>query len=1117
MRDPRVWMALFLALMGMGMALALLGGVGLVLASTSPPSPQITPVPLPDVRAAFRALHPRSGQELDITVITTTADTFVAGGHPYAFYNFGQEEILLVGRDQVMGELRTYTYFRIPVLPPGAQFLEAALAFGVAGGNNDFLIPISVTSTSSWNEYQLTWENQPLAGEAVPGVLGPRGEWSFIDVTSLVQPLNTYESGSISLRLSAPYLSGTVWKGSWSREGNPELAPHLLIAYQPDRIPPTCELAELPTLVYGSFTVTWSAHDGESRLQQVLLQRRVDDGPWENWEEHIFNGAASVSYPERESAAGMGGRRLQYRCRATDRAGNVGSWSAVRQTQVYGQPPRVVNLHMPAFVRQGVEITWQVEGHPEQMKRFWTATLQMRTLPEGAWQQVPTHMQGRPGPTSLTLGDLSPWAGQQIRFRLRVTDAVGNASAWVESDPVWVYRSLIKGTVQDNREQPLPLQLEVFPPPLQTSLDPATAVYTVHVGTAQLYTLTFRAQEKVLTSHPVWVSDEDREIEIRTGAGSEQVANGGFEQELASWSLLASPESTRLVTAARTGDQAFAIRSGGQGQRIPGADISTVTASFWALPLPQGRTLLLAGGFSPRAWIQAPDGTWQPQEPPPVGSYVRAWHAALAPDGRAHVLSFLDTGQHMYTVLEPDGTWRQPEPLEGQRTGGIAVDAQGRVHIGLVRGSDIVYRRRAHGVWEVERTFPVTVREPEAGVVVVGEKVWLLARGYSSSWTPTLCWAVSQDGGDSWGEWTCEPQPAAHVAIRRRVGWAFRAGDNGPFAYIDTELLRWEEGEWVPWGQMREASVVGCPDGSVWGLAPGWTEKGEAFLSGWMWRPTGEGGERFLVRWGINAITTTWCDERAVGAIWPESPAYAPTAYRLLLQPERTPVLSQRVRVPEHAPTLGLFLRLDGPASDLAQVSVVVSSGGAGTHELVQRLPMGTWQYAWADLSPFAGEEVTLTVAAEVGLDPFPADILVDDISLRSQPHDLGLRGVLRGNIVPGETVTATLWVDNNRPMTVGKARLSLTWSTGYTLTGSTLPVLETVPPTATVLLPAMLPDTTEPVTLTFRVPEHPVGPFSLSAMVLPVDVDAWPRDNPWWALLLDVVRQRLYMPKVLQ
>jgi hypothetical protein len=121
-----------------------------------------------------------------------------------------------------------------------------------------------------------------------------------------------------------------------------------------DHQPPFSSMSPLPSQVPYEFTVSWSADDsGGSGIASYDVQVKPgEDGTWTDWIlYHFYTSAIYV---------GSGGQTYYFRTRAFDQVGNFNTWENEYQTftRVESLPPETSVHHLPQFARDSILIQW---------------------------------------------------------------------------------------------------------------------------------------------------------------------------------------------------------------------------------------------------------------------------------------------------------------------------------------------------------------------------------------------------------------------------------------------------------------------------------------------------------------------------------------------------------------------------------------------------------------------------------------------------------------------------------------------------------------------------------------------------------------------------------------
>lgn len=121
-----------------------------------------------------------------------------------------------------------------------------------------------------------------------------------------------------------------------------------------DTVPPSATVNPLPQFTLTSqFIVTWSGTDNASGIANYDVQLRINGGSWTDWKTGTTNTSAQVTGAQELST-------YEFRARATDKVGNVQSWTGPQaQTIVFTYPIAVVLPFSPPTTDQSTfTVSW---------------------------------------------------------------------------------------------------------------------------------------------------------------------------------------------------------------------------------------------------------------------------------------------------------------------------------------------------------------------------------------------------------------------------------------------------------------------------------------------------------------------------------------------------------------------------------------------------------------------------------------------------------------------------------------------------------------------------------------------------------------------------------------
>ncbi len=1111
-------------LISIAMGGALLLGMTVLFGPTwaSPPVPSRAPAQTLDIEEALApALRTHTGDgDTVVKEFVPIQDTTVASKPPYNSVPLGGARALLFGTEHDLGITRTFLDFAHLPLPPDALIEQVVLALGIADGSDDAPLAIEVAPSDYFSEGSTTWQHQPATQTPwFVTVIMTRGKWYLYDITPFVQfysdYLNTRTSDPVRLRIRALEEPASGWKGMWSIEGNRDLAPHVLVAYSPDTTPPTCALDPLPPLIYGETALTGRASDDRAPTVVLEFQARSPGSPWRTIapltdmspQSDVFTATLSTY----DILKNYRGKVMYIRCRAHDRAGNVSPWTPAVHTRVYGQPPQIEQVEAPdligGFRHAPIRVTFAYP-RPKLVRVGWQ-DLEMRELPDGEWQREPIREGSKvfsptEGTGTITLNVTYGHGGAQVQYRLRLRDQLDNVSEWHETGPARTYEWRIRAHMNDIRGAPL----DVFPrvEPSEWVVRPAEP-YTYHIygWGRHAFTITYATRDRSLMSKGYNVYNHiDMNLPGHVGINESAVRNGDFADGLTGWQTFAHPATVQDPTWIDPGYLTI--------------DLTPTFPRFFhnavgdIVPF-EGRSLLVWHEW--KVWQVDYHGQWEAllNVPRMPGAHVARWIVPEPVTDTFHALAIVerDTRPHYQAYLfdwNPQVGSTSFVTVTQTRLTSMDLDGTGRAHLLWWDGhtQEMVYRAQDGNQWREQRLSTSGQRASDVAVLVLDDTVWAFRRDAAR-----VCWHRSTDGGATWANEVCRDFPP--LAQNPPQEWVFRAGTNGPFIYDGNTLWAWDGATWAAWGEQSPARLTGCPDGSVRGFTTG---RNQGIESTYVVEWDAQGrflGRREIAHW-IRALPRwLWCGHEDFGGYSNLGLA------RVWRRPQIVPLLAQAIRVPAFRPTLGFLSRVYPylPAERLVLISSP-DMGRAYTLPVHLQETVNYWTYAWADLTPAAGQQVTMTLAISTTVYPFFGDdqagAAFREIEVRSQPYDVAVRQVVQP--LGENQALLRLWIMNRRPVSATQLGLTLAWSAPYTLTRLSTPFLWqgdnrialdtfSLPPGDTLYITGTLAVTgTVPITGWTR------------AWITPTVVDMRPSDNAFEYVFFTRPHERKYLPFML-
>lgn len=1063
----------------------------------TPPFSSLPPAPWRSGAGAWAA--GAAEEEPAFLEIPLESDTFVASRYPYDWMEFNREEVLFFGTDADLGHLRTLLRWNLPdqwSLPSGSIFVGAAIYLPISGQEPAADLKTAAYVIPSWyNEDAANWNTQP--GVSQPPLLqftiGPQLGWYWFSVTDLVTESWRQGNRLLAVELRGPETGGNGYKGMWAREagGGDKPAPVLVIAYTPDRTPPTCTINPLPPVSPNPIQLYTYCSDNSSYLGNAQLQVQQGGGPWQPVPE--FSPWSIGSGYTFEFSGALGGQTYAFRLRAADGAGNVSPWtpdgSAV--TTVEATPPTVTVTR---------EVPW--------LRTVWTATGSM-------W--YPSYTTDDPGPvssgvwgTELAYVDeadriwrtTNDWpamaltAGHRYTLYVRAVDRAQNFGAWTVVATATAYVREISGALTDVAGRPLAgMSLLLTPHALNPVVTDADGHYHAYLASTDAHTIAIALPGYDLVGDAALAAGDTDVMNLMHTVASSQnlIANGDFTQPLAGAWLTQGAPVLRQPRGIVNGDVALRL-----GARPEDLLLDQVTDNNGCIAAGPDGSLHLA-------WVAQPEGyglpgvlryTWQPagastwQSAQELGgANSGAWdamkpacHLAAGADGRLHLVSLELDWTWVYRFKLPGGGWSDPEPipLPAARFMDLAAGPSGGVH--LILASDFQnyadaiyylmryttggwstpvrlprYQDRTNQVWDAALWFGP---DRKRHVVYTEHGVYERPVGYTEStdgqtWsTPILLTEgepnnttqvdiVQAPGGDIYAFWLqYVDRLKLFYARKTAAGWEAAQqldAPGGPEGIGGFSIVIDADGRWRVSLHPDFCSYDYGSDTLFTGMAPG-------NLARTLTLPCSSPSAQLTSAGGVTALLHRTRMYTAGGL----SPVLGVLNLSVQDPLMESMAVSQQVVIPDGLAAPYLDWRAAVRCRDTAECSgalqAELTDPLGGVHALgdstADWLEGRTLSHFQADLSPWRGQRVTIAFrfAPYAGLLGWA---WLDDVRLGGVPADLGVALVRRSPLpAAGQPVSFTLSITDRRGI-LSAAPAEVTWPADWTF------VSASVPPTA--------------------------------------------------------------------
>jgi|GEM_PF-1742282 len=862
----------------------------------------------------------------------------------------------------------------------------------------------------------------------------------------------------------------------------------LVIAYYPDRTPPTCAMNPFPQLSPGPLHITWSCSDERSIARQTELQMREPGRDWGTILTLDAYGNGGRFYDFEEA---IGGHTYELRVRATDDAGNVSAWTPddAAVTTIESTPPLLTIT--------GALDSWLRIGSPLYTPSLFVedpgpVSSGVRRIEIAYTDRSDNSRYVVDKSTSLPL-----MPGHRYDFWAQATDRASNASGWIPLGSATAYARSVIGKVTDTRGQTaMGVILRATPAGLNTPVTDEWGWYTAYLGdtnVGQLEVATSGYTAVRALEIPAGQEDNDfRNTPLQIRSLHDRVTNGDFAAPLMPpWQIqgdLAVRESISL------GEADYALRLGApailrlEGHYINSGDVECVVrgadgsihlawisgqgpwddprvlyhavkatgTEAWSTPLAldQARTIALGYHASPGACLLAagPDG------------YV----GLIYKTGRA------GSSGLQFRLRTPAGEWGQPEQLPDDLPVGLVLGPSGTAHVVLLdiyHGNPPAtphlryYFRSAAGQW----TSPVVIAEVDdwdigarlhVGADGLRQVFWVERDGtggyclYATSsrdgnaWTSNQCLvSKTNDPGLTWLDLPVLRQSPSDGLIAM---W-YQSDVNGA---VSVWYARFVNGAWMrPQPLQVPVDLMGLklaaadvdPQGR-WHIALTLPEVTDPMAGALLSGATLETLSQFVVL-PLEFLTPSLVsDARDVYILShmgedPRYPlAYSPTLHVVRVMHDRSiaPIsVSQAITVPADTlfPTLSWRNNLGHlkVGSSGGQLSTELDTADGARHELSTTTETTGSEFTWVDLTPWAGQVIALTFRFDPQGDP-TAWAWLDDVHVSGVPLNVGV-SVTRSAQQPsaGRPFGFTVTVANRRPYSL-TVPVEVTWPADWPL-----------------------------------------------------------------------------------
>ncbi len=671
-------------------------------------------------------------------------------------------------------------------------------------------------------------------------------------------------------------------------------------------------------------------------------------------------------------------------------SGNYDFYPDVQLTDLY--PPQVTRTPLETYQPlSGFYLRWNM--YDPGAADLSVQDLEYRLHPDGEWYSITSlfPVDGEyffSGAANLLL------LGQSFDFRVRAQDEASNVSAWGQWPPVTLYKNALRGQTLDNRGLPLRgASATTYPAAMNTVTSGEVGGYAAYLLADGNYTLQASAPGYSAALARSFFVSQDITQTLYLKPTVDYLSNGGFESGWSAWNTPTYPGTLPLEIVPATlltGENAARL-----GQTYPpdtfltnhGDWFDNYNSIIYLIADSQDRLHgLIISPSSEEVFYRsrAPGSTlWSPRVDIPglnTGEQISpVYRLAVGPQNTAYLAWTNDT-QHPDGVYlseqDANGDWSTAKVLSEGYLSGLGVDPDGRVQIVYMKSENAAIHayfteRQTNGAWGQ----PILLSTADArrcGFITGPDGALYFGRiedqiGVSAVWF----FLRTRRPGEDWGEeerygfiesgpirlfLAADLQGRLHVVMnqsyaRRQPGGEWEYDQQGlamPPVEISTDQA----------GNLHALTALEYNISyRLWNPSFGWVN-GQSLFSSVLYYDEAH-------RMAVSPGGAAYLYIRDYDS---ESNQYLYHHYSSIIASEDSRVeISQQLALPVdlNRPTLAFHYRLEGGAIwDQSALRVAVA-GASGTQELFTTTQAADWTFAWADLSPWAGETITLSLAVE--------------------------------------------------------------------------------------------------------------------------------------------------------
>lgn len=664
-------------------------------------------------------------------------------------------------------------------------------------------------------------------------------------------------------------------------------------------------------------------------------------------------------------------------------------------------PPDSTLAPLPDVARRTVTLEWN--SWSTGLARPTEIQLQRRDGLNGAWQDIPASIDYFDGWDLPSDHYLVPTGepGQVTYFRARVKDAAQQWQTWPETLDRFAstanYRWNLVGNIFDNRNNPINGQPVTINTPAITN-PPTNQNGFFHALLANYGSIGMQVNRVGYGTLPATAlqMNNDKAHDFYLPPAANQIQNGGFEEGANGWTLAGTLPAGASTSDFQSGQRALEL---GADCAAPCLAPTGETFNMQRMVEDHHGTLYMLTGSNPvNIQYRERNGAWSSPLPIPASIGRLYKTITVSPTGRFYVIYYDSTNLYGY-YRDPGGEWSGKITIGRVVYPGtwslsdITADEDNRLYFVIIgRGDEIpqgwMYPLDLYEYIPETGGFTKSNVFSNVGSTSTDYNIMTIPGGNFMIYTSYIQYARGQDG--TWRQLNdgYEYNPNEPFAYGQDAGgWPFKLFSHtpsvGPVEFTLQTLddrLNWTERIQVDQPAVSPYSLIArCPDGTSYFTTRGYENHTPLIR-------LDQYGNWKMTSIDLMAITSgapIFCDSDGLLAAYTSTSLHEIAADAV----QGTAEASQTVSIPAdmEKATLSFALRLDFVRrSQQTALEVIVRDAAEVETNLLSIKKSGDWRQEWVDLSPWAGQTVTIVFRLNQAANEPKAKAWIDGVSVGS-------------------------------------------------------------------------------------------------------------------------------------